>query len=630
MSIFGIFHRNGCTFPPPIIHNIQKTHSVFGVDQADTWASNCVWLGSTRLSFLEESLSPGVLSIPDHAKIVCTARLDNRIEIAADLKITAHELMQLDDRGLVCKAYGQWGEHCADHLYGDWSFAAWHEKERRLVVARDHFGMTSLYYYVDKNVFAFSSERSFLLALGLSPIELDELYLAQVLISWPAYHGDRTIHSPIRRLPPAHRLNVTSKRFEVQQYWFLEKTPELILSDHDAYREAFLDVFDEAVRSRVKTSYGREIVSTTLSGGLDSSSVTATAGRIKYLDGCRINAYTSTPVYETTRYVQARFGNELPLAEATANFSGNIDLFKVSAEDYSPIQAIRKSLEIHNEPGHSACNMYWLHKIMQEARSAGSKRLLVGQFGNATISWKGDIFSQPFSVQLRQLGAFTMMRGRLRRVLPGNIVKPRMRYNLKMYQEANVSAINHAFAERLSVFEQQLNDSDNYLTRTPFVQRCAGFLMPGRHNSGSLYAEMSRAFDIGIYDPTVDVRVMKFVFSVPDHIFIDQETGIDRWLIRDAMKGRIPDEVRLNRNRGRQAGDLVPRLRACASEVDDVLSELINGPASLYLDVPYMYEVWKMVLTQDTPDAFHKAITVLTRGIMAGLFVNNFYGSHAE
>ena len=101
-----------------------------------------------------------------------------------------------------------------------------------------------------------------------------------------------------------------------------------------------------------------------------------------------------------------------------------------------------------------------------------------------------------------------------------------------------------------------------------------------------------------------------------------QRTELNRWLIRAAMKDRLPDEVRLNRKRGRQAGDLVPRLRVCASEVETALNELAQGPAVDYVDVPHMREIWRTIQTQDTPEAFRTSVTVLTRGIMAGLFVN--------
>ena len=105
---------------------------------------------------------------------------------------------------------------------------------------------------------------------------------------------------------------------------------------------------------------------------------------------------------------------------------------------------------------------------------------------------------------------------------------------------------------------------------------------------------------------------------------MDPVTGLDRWLIRAAMKDRLPDEVRLNRRRGRQAADLVPRLRACAAEVEAALDELQRGPAAAYIDVTYVREVWQLIQTQDTPEASNKAISILTRGIMAGLFVNEF------
>jgi asparagine synthase (glutamine-hydrolysing) len=106
-------------------------------------------------------------------------------------------------------------------------------------------------------------------------------------------------------------------------------------------------------------------------------------------------------------------------------------------------------------------------------------------------------------------------------------------------------------------------------------------------------------------------------------VFIDPVTGLDRWLIRESMRDRLPDEVRLNRRRGIQAGDLVPRLRACHGEVEDALGELAAGPAAEYLDVPYMRIVWQTIQTKNTPEALRKADTVLTRGIMAGLSVNS-------
>lgn len=159
--------------------------------------------------------------------------------------------------------------------------------------------------------------------------------------------------------------------------------------------------------------------------------------------------------------------------------------------------------------------------------------------------------------------------------------------------------------------------------RSPFERRCR-LIRPEGSFVGGIWAEVGAAFGLEVRDPTADARVLTFIFSVPDRIFIDPETGLDRWLIREAMKERLPDEVRLNRRRGRQAGDRVPRLRACAEEVETALVELAAGPAAEYVNVPYMREVWRMIETEDSPEAFRKSATILTRGIMAGLWVNGF------
>jgi asparagine synthase (glutamine-hydrolysing) len=149
-------------------------------------------------------------------------------------------------------------------------------------------------------------------------------------------------------------------------------------------------------------------------------------------------------------------------------------------------------------------------------------------------------------------------------------------------------------------------------------------LQPGRSTVGATYAELGAAYGLEIRDPSADVRLLEFALSVPDEIYIDPQTATNRWLIREAMKGRLPEEVRLNRRRGRQAADLVTRLRDSAAEVECVLNELDSGPAAAYLDVSYMRDVWEMVKAQDSPEALSKARKILMRGIAAGLFVNHF------
>ncbi len=643
-GIFGILQRDGAPLEPTALETMQAAMSDWGADRDGVWQAGSIGLGQVLFFNSPEAYLERQPCVDPGGDLVFTvaARVDNRSELLASLAIDS-QLSTVSDGDLIRQAYRRWGEDCVTHIYGDWAFAAWQPTRQQLFLARDHFGITALYYYVDPRVFAFASSRQALLALNLVPIELDELYLAQVLIAWSAYQGERTIHTPIRRLPPAHCLTVTSEKFTVRQYWRLEDTPLLRLRHREDYVEAFCEVFDEAVRARLRTpdrvSASERAESATpassthsetdcqiavsLSGGLDSSSVTATAARFLRNADQHLIALTSVPLSDTKHYVGTRrFGDELAFAEATARFAGNVILQPITAASISPIQAIRRTLHIHNEPCHAAGNFYWMLEVRQAARAQGCRVLLNGQVGNASVSWRGSAFSQSLAFQLRQLGWRQWSKERLKRSMSPNLYAVLQRRRTIHSDWYRATAIQPDFARRLNLAERRLDDPDERPARTPLEQR--SFIMPGRSFGGALHAQLGAAYGLEVRDPTGDARVLAFTFSVPDHIFIDPETGLDRWLIREAMKDRLPNEVRLNRRRGQQAGDLVPRLRACAGEVETALDELAHGPAAAYVDVPYMRNVWQLVQTQDTPEAFHKAITILTRGIMAGLFVNGF------
>lgn len=90
------------------------------------------------------------------------------------------------------------------------------------------------------------------------------------------------------------------------------------------------------------------------------------------------------------------------------------------------------------------------------------------------------------------------------------------------------------------------------------------------------------------------------------------------------MQGRLPDDVLWSKDRAFQGGDIVPRLRAVAGEVEAALNELEQGPAAAYLDVANMRRAWNVARTDNTYQAWISCVSIITRGIMAGLFVNEF------
>jgi asparagine synthase (glutamine-hydrolysing) len=569
------------------------------------------------------------LGVVDTVVMLATGRLDNTHELCRLLGISSADQAELTDSELLRHAFLAWGNGCFSRILGDWILAVWQPLNRQLLLARSHHGNIPLYYVTSDNEFAFASSRHLLTALNLVPLELDELYLAQHLIAWPAYLGERTLHKPIKQLPPAHYLTKTHEAVISRRYWFPELNAELYLPTRQGYVEALRTVFDEAVRCRIRSTGP---IAASLSGGLDSSSVAVTAARLLADRGQRLTAFTAVPRFDIRPYVKARFGDELPYTRSIAEYSGNIDLQPLMTSEISPIMAIRRVLQLQRDICHGASNLFWLLDIQQSAMNSGRTVLLNGAGGNGSISWAGNIFSQHWSFLFAHVSRqalvhayTTRLKNSVRSYLPITCFAAIQKRRMDKRNWYRSSAIHPDFAHRLRLLEQRLHDPLDQAPRTAREQ-LAQILKPGRSLAGAFATEMGAAHGLEVRDPTTDARVIDFIFTVPDQMFIDPKSGIDRWLIREAMKGRLPDEVRLNRRRGMQSADLVPRLRACAVEVEAALDELDRGPAAEYVDTGYMRQVWKMVQTENTTEALVRSITVLTRGILAGLFVNQFYG----
>jgi asparagine synthase (glutamine-hydrolysing) len=630
-SIFGAFCRNSDQLPPLVLEKIQANISTGNKDEYQLWNDGGIALVQTHHNYSSDFHSDSCLNIKKSNSYIFIAagRLDNVSELCSFLDIPESARPTLSDYDLMHLAYAKFGKKCSSRMFGDWVFAAWNITDRQLAICRSHYGKIALYYHVNNELFAFASKRRDLLALKLVPVELDELWLAQYIISWHAYYGEQTPHKPIKCIPPAHYLAVTRNNFFINCYWNPENNSELHLSSREKYVEEFRSIFDDAVTCRVRTDTP---IAVSLSGGLDSGSVAAKAAGILATKGKRLAAFISVPLFGTQECLPStHFGDELAFAKATADYSKNIDLFPLSSTGISPIMAIRYTLKSGCIPVHGATNLYWMMDIRQSALALGCGVLLTGAAGNGAFSWKGYPSSQPWSFMLTHLEWCTLAQRLITRskqavklALPSNLLSSIKKSRLEQQGWYRQSAILPDFAQRIRLIEQLIHDPYARPPRSPREEQNRINKL-GRMVVGANNAAIGDAEGLDIRDPTCDARILDFIYTVPDHIFMDPETGIDRWLVRESMKGHLPDTVRLNRKRGLQGSDIVPRLRSCAIEVECTLAELAQGSAASFVDVEHMYKVWRDIQSPDTAETRIASTVVLLRGIMAGLFVNSFY-----
>lgn len=623
------------------LETMNQAMAYWGVDGSAAWHEGPIGLGC-RFCFCTPEAAEKSLPFHDtQCGLVLTAGafLDNREELQDELGLSPDERRSLPDALLIHRAYLRWGDPCVHHLTGDWHFALWDPRSRKLLLARDHHGNTGICYTQGPGFFAFGSSAKALLALPEVHKRPNLLRVAQVLTSWPG-DGILTSYDGIFRLPPAHLLTVSGGEVRVRRYWFAEEAPMVQLPREEDYLEAFLDQYDRAVCARLRSN---SPIGTTLSGGLDSGSVSALAARHLKKRGERLTAFTSIPVVDTTPFTgRHRFGDESVFARATAACAGNIDVAWIRAEGVSPMAGIERMLEIHDEPGHGAGNQFWIVDLLDTARAGSFRVLLTGQGGNATVSWAGGpVNLLPFLLpwkwnqfksrflDLQKRHDLSFLRG-LRRFLLAPLAIPlrnRMKYGFMTEVPAflGYSAIHPRFAESLAIrrlMKEQGHDPLFCLPNDPLAARHL-LIRPGRSQGGAYWGENGGAHGVEVRDPTLDKRLMEFCLGIPDRFHVAE--GMDRAVLRRAFKELLPDEVRLNRRRGLQAADIVHRVRQGLPEIEAVFRRMEAHPlCKTILDLPKMRRVLNSVEEGPTRDNSGDCKTTLLRGVGVGSFLMRF------
>ncbi len=558
------------------------------------------------------------------------ARLDNRDELCDLFGIPHPQRPTTPDGRLVWLAWRKWGKDACRHIFGDWSFAAWDKKEKKLFLARDHMGNTGLYYYFKPPLVVFSSSSEAVLSHSGVPRRLNELRLARRMIfDYSEETFFQTFWEDVNFLPASHFAHITDRVKQIEKYWRLEDAPPIRFATHDEYVEGFLEQFRRAVRVRLNSI---RPVASTLSAGLDSSSVTALAAQELKKRNQPLVAYTSVPLYPCQHLFPHRITDEWPLAHEVAKLYDNIEHVPINAEETTILDGIKKSLEITGEPQPAAINMFWIISMLENAKDRDIGVMLRGRMGNGSISWNGginyiyDLFSKnqwrkgwralrsygknlnislPRSVKsqlLRPLLKPTILKCR-------NILHPK---NNLLYAYPQADFIKHMGLKNKSVISGVLD---------PFAERIMITSQAGT-TAGVFWPFTQAFYRVEMRDPTGDVTLLEYCMGVPDDQFFSSEGR--RMLIRHAMNGILPDCVRLNTLHGKQAADALLRVVDQKSNIDYVLNHMETAAeVRKYVDVDAVKNLWQTVLSGN---ASSKNIGAFLRSISFANLIFSAFG----
>ncbi len=243
-----------------------------GPDDYGYYLSGQVGLGHRRLSILD--LSPAghqpMTNEDGSLWLVFNGEIYNYKLLRAELESKGHQFGSSTDTEVILHAYEQYGLDCVTKFRGMFAFSLWDERRKRLVLARDHFGIKPLYYYQGKDFISFCSEIKSLLEDPEVPNTVD----TQALSNFITLHyvpGPRTMFDGIRKLLPGCILIAEQGNVRLRKYWELKKQGTFSLSEPDATELVYQEL-RSSVRDRLQSDVP---VGALVSGGLDSSGVLA-------------------------------------------------------------------------------------------------------------------------------------------------------------------------------------------------------------------------------------------------------------------------------------------------------------------------------------------------------------------
>jgi asparagine synthase (glutamine-hydrolysing) len=257
-------------------------------------------LSHKRLSIIDLSPS-GHQPMCDHQKqiwITYNGELYNYIELRADLKRLGHTFHTQSDTEVIIEAYKEWGSQCLERLNGMFAFILFDKGKETFLISRDITGVKPLYYYENQDAICFASEQKALLKIvGINKtLDEDSIY-KHLLYNFQGSDIDgkeNTFFKYIKSIPKSQALSYKLRTNEKQWYRYFDPSPFLNSSQHlntDDLEDKVFEGIKQSVNKRLRSDVD---IAACLSGGLDSSTITAMMHHLKANDGKPLNLFTIT------------------------------------------------------------------------------------------------------------------------------------------------------------------------------------------------------------------------------------------------------------------------------------------------------------------------------------------------
>lgn len=554
-----------------------------GPDDGGVFVDGNIGLAHRRLSIVDVAHGAQPMFNGDRScAIVYNGEVYNHADYREELTAKGYEFQNRSDTETILHLYEEYGLDCVDHLRGMFAFAIWDKRKRELFLARDRFGVKPLYYVhdVQGNLF-FASEIKALLEVRAVKPEVNFNALPDQFANHGT-SGDETLFLGVKRLLPGHTLTWCDGRIKIREFWDLSFEPKHEARSDAEYVEEWRDLFRQSVELRLMADVPLGMF---LSGGVDSSAIAAT-----------MSTMVSEPIKTFSVGFCEREANELEYARLVAKKFGT-DHHEITITPEQFFDALPNLVWHEDEPiGFIASvPLYFVSKLAQQH----VKVVLTGEGSDETLAGYGRYQK---ALTLLNYGEKyesmtpTFLRDAVRggvATLPGIVNRKLNRTFLS--READIESL---FFDNFGVFPRSMQQNlfsrstrekfasqDPYLRQNEWLERSDAEDVLDKllyadtktylHELLMKQDQMSMAASIESRVPFLDHKLVEFTARMPRKMKL--RGGTTKWILREAMKGILPDEI-INRPK---MGFPVPVGNWFRGEYKHIVDEYVLGKRTL-------------------------------------------------
>ncbi|MFC4322331.1 asparagine synthase (glutamine-hydrolyzing) [Litchfieldia salsa] len=506
------------------VDKMTETLAKRGPDDTNIWLTTHAAFGHKRLVVVDPvgGRQPMIRTKEERTYTICyNGELYNTEDIRVELLKRGYTFSGHSDTEVLLTAYIEWEEKCVDYLNGIFAFAVWDDVKEKLFIGRDRLGVKPLFYKEENGHLIFGSELKAILAHPYVKTEIGHDGLAEVFGLGPSRSPGHGVFKGVKELRPAHALTFDKNGLKVWRYWNVKS----------AQHTDSLDETTEKVRHLFTDAVTRQLVSdvpvcTFLSGGVDSSAITAIASNAFEKEGKGPLHTYSIDYEDNEKYFEANEfqpNSDGPWIKKMSDTFGTTHHSSVITQQ-KLVDELHEAVLVRDLPGMADVDssLLWFCKEIKQD-------FVVGLSGECADEIFGGYpwFHRPEDLAS---AAFPWMRSTDERM---DLLQPSWRKKLKL-DEYVMTKFEETVKETPKLEGESKVDAQR---RELFYLNMIWFMTTLLDRKD----RMSMGASLEVRVPFADHRLVEYVWNIPWEMKMhgNREKGI----LRRALEGILPDEV---------------------------------------------------------------------------------------